>query len=323
VTGPLWDHAAVRGRAVAAIAAAVVFVVAAPAWGDARIGTAGGASTALADGFRVPRGARLVGGVVPEMVYPTAASGLSSPGWSATMWLDTDAVSAYNRMAAQAASHDMAVVPDPALTPQGSGCAAKPAPRDAGNHLTEVSSVQCAASFQGGGLDVGVQVLVCEQCSPPIASLRMTARETGAARPDGAPSTRPLPDDTPTAKLTARQQRDAARALPDNGEPFTHVVAGADFPTVVPGSTALTPATSWGCGTAELFTVIGLEGDGRAATRALLHEGDPGQAGPRRIGSVKFHDLTSTLYRYGYYTTLVVVRGAAHGTFATVDYCDD
>jgi hypothetical protein len=187
-----------------------------------------------------------------------------------------------------------------------------------------LTAVSCEGSYRGAGLEAVLHVDVCRSCIHPTAVATVGVQETGAQRPGDAQEIAPLPAGTPTEKLTRAEQRQARRARPAAGERFTAQLDLVEFPGVTAGSRALAPALATGCGTGDLEGLLQLPGSADLAVRRLLAQSPQPDAPQGMISRAQLGDLTSTSYRYAYYTTITVVDGPSlDHPVALVEWCND
>jgi hypothetical protein len=303
------------------IAAEQGAATAAPATSDA----------SLPDGFRVATGTRLLGAAVPTL---PVSSDSDSPGWTAYLWVDTDAASALNAYARQ--SRVMGLREDPnhpascSQTRAPAGLVARGLAFNPPEPAAATSAVNCQADFFRPDLGISITVWVCRSCSAPTAEARLAvthgpqgpwtdrAGYLAATRPIA-----PLPPETPTAKLTARERAQARRATPTTGERFSNDVAVIELPRVAPGSEALAPALAFPCGNGDIQAVLRLRANTRTVLDALLNQSDePATFKPKPDGVVD--GVAVTHYRYAYYTSLDVVEDPhQRQPIAVFERCDD
>ena len=180
----------------------------------------------LGDGFRVAAGTHLVGPVFPGYRF---APGLTPrldglDGWTATLSVETDAVSAANAYAHQAAALGY-----------------------------QQTSYRCERGFDapGGGFGcnfgfrrddkrVTGTVRVCGSCSPPISKMELSANTT--RDPVITQPVALIPNNAPTAALTAAQRR-RSHMLASSGQLTPPDV---DSFGLLRGSRTLSPPVSFG-----------------------------------------------------------------------------
>jgi hypothetical protein len=279
----------------------------------------------LHDGFVVPRGARLLGSIVPNSISTTP------PGWGAYLWLNGDAVSVFDAVTRQFASRGMGSIgPSPSCSQQSEpgglpphSIGASPPTTDAAT--TTPTAVTCRGSYSGAGLDASLRITVCRSCIYPAAFALLSVQESGAQRPPDAEQIAALPESTSTAKLTRAEQRRAKAAIPRTGQRFTNELTRVEFPAVPARSKALAPAiATGGCSTGVLESLLSLSGNAGAAAKRLLRQSPRPDVEQRMLSRRTLGQLTSTRYLYGYYTTLTVVDGPSlDRPIALVEWCND
>jgi hypothetical protein len=258
----------VRARLIGVTSLATALVLLGPAASGAtasqsssRLGRPG---TELGDGFRVAAGTRLVGAVFPKIEREES----DPTGWRAVLVVKSDALTALNRYAAQAAA-------------QGYRQVSNPAPHCwSPNH----GQVFCKGFSVYESAFLAISVHVCRSCPQPVseALLDYTNGYLGSAEglepiapPVGLPSGGLPPPSTPTEQLTGQQY---ARMLkhPADEEAIPRFAA-------VSGSRLLAPATIFAECPYESVAVVDVTSDPRRVFSAYA-SGTPVRA---RVGRVR------------------------------------
>lgn len=198
--------------------------------------------TRLGSGLRVAPGTHLVGAVFPKL----DRDGSGTTGWKAVLVVRSDALSAMNAYASQAADNGFRQVSNP--PPHCSS------PQD--------GEVFCKGFYVRGEVFLGIDVHVCRSCgqpdtaSWPVSEAQLDSSTTPNASygalepispPTGLASGGAPPSSTPTVRLTTRQYREMLRH-PGKGA----AVQGFDLRSDL----LLAPATTFGNCQSDLVGVV-------------------------------------------------------------------
>jgi hypothetical protein len=320
-----------RKPVLAMVVLALVVMSTVVAQHDAATAAAARSSARLPDGFQVATGTRLLGAPVPLLPLAPARD---SPGWTAYLWVDTDAAGALDAYANQ--SRRIGLREDPAHPASCSqarapgGLVARGLAFNPPEPPVETVAVNCQADYFRQDLGISITIWVCRSCAAPTAEARLAVtRGLHGPLTDHAgylASTRPiapLPPESPTAKLTASERAQAGRAIPKTGERFSQDVGTVELPRVTRGSVALAPALAFRCGNGDIQAVLRLRANTRAVLDALLDQSDEPAAFKPDPDAV-LGGVAVTHYRYAYYTTLDIVEDPHQDQpIAVFERCDD
>jgi hypothetical protein len=239
-------------------------------------------------------------------------------GWSAILWLDSDALSALNRYAEQASHLGFHGQPAQCAKDSVPSITASGGPKSPNGFV-------CHGSWNSRTARLDITVTVCSACEHATSTVVLEYTN------DGTGSDAPLVSKTtgPTAKLSARQQGRARRETPKVGQPFTDQLTSAEFPSVARNSMAAAPSISLGhCTTGDAEAVLTVKpGKVDSVLTALQDQNVSGdvttdQAARRTTTTV--NGMTLTLAQYGYYTTLIAVDDPSRPQpFVSVEWCND
>ncbi len=198
--------------------------------------------TRIENGFRVAAGTQLVGAVFPKL----DGYGTGTTGWKAVLVVRSDALSALDAYAAQAAGNGFRQVSNPPP-----GCWS---PQD--------GEVFCKGFYVRGEAILGIDVHVCRSCGQadiatwPVSEAQLDYLVTPnvpheglepISPPTGFASGGPPPSVTPTERLTSRQYREMLRH-PGKGA----ALQGFDLR----GSLLVAPATTFANCQSDLVGVV-------------------------------------------------------------------
>jgi hypothetical protein len=289
-----------------AVVGLLLFAIVVMALGPAE--AASSSRPALANGFRVAKGTRLLGGVVP-IIHSSAEAPV---GWSAVLWLDSDAVSAVNRYAGQAARLGFRGQPAECATGSVPSISAGP------------TGFVCRGSWNSSDARLDIVVTVCSACEHPTSTvvLDYVNDDTGSSAPMVSTTT------GRTARLSSRQQARARRDTPEVGEPFTDQLTSAEFPSVARNSAAAAPSFSLGGCNGDAHAVLTVKpGKVNSVLAALQRQNTSGDLTAEQVAArttATVNGATVTRAQYGYYTTLIAVDDPSRPQpFVTVEWCND
>ena len=268
----------------------------------------------LGNGFRVAPGTRLLGGV-----FPNFPNGAAAAGWTAYLWVDTDAVTAINRYATQAAALGFRGPPIQ--------CGSKPVPSISSSEgTTNPTGFVCDGRWTSESASLQVTVTVCEHCDTPT-SLAVLALTEGGAANDAPLAARYAGS---TARLSEQARQRARRATPGVDEAFTDQLTTAEFPRVVARSAAAAPSFSLGrCTTGDAEAILTANRDNLASVIDALvkqnRSGDIDRSDPlSQPRSAAVGDVSVTRVRYGYYTEILTVEDPSRSqAFLLIEWCND
>lgn len=158
----------------------------------------------LPDGFQVPKGATLVGPVIPDLVNATSqagASGAPHHAWTATLKIDGHARSVYDALAGHARRAGFTDVPDPAHACESVPDVEVGRSGPAGNGLNVLT---CSAySPEGAYADESARrlelvVASCAPCRPEIGFAQIHYNSGSGARHGPAVTELPVPKQDPS-----------------------------------------------------------------------------------------------------------------------------